>query len=202
MSIKEFREKVNLLIYDAKPKVLAVLTVMNILVSLTAISTLVYYYGFKLTDLSEHICFTILEVSFGFYIFRYFVKLFFDFHPPTFIRNNWFEGVIISLLLIEGMSYNLLGSMVLEPIFQSIGFEDFGDFSMIFVQLFVFIILLNNLFKQRNFKPWMKIHPGWLFTISIAMMTLLGGFLLMLPEMSRVENGIDFIDSFFLSPGR
>ncbi|MEJ6777791.1 MAG: potassium transporter TrkG [Crocinitomicaceae bacterium] len=199
MSIKEFREKVNLLIYDAKPKVLAVLTVMNILVSLTAISTLVYYYGFKLTDLSEHICFTILEVSFGFYIFRYFVKLFFDFHPPTFIRNNWFEGVIISLLLIEGMSYNLLGSMVLEPIFQSIGFEDFGDFSMIFVQLFVFIILLNNLFKQRNFKPWMKIHPGWLFTISIAMMTLLGGFLLMLPEMSRVENGIDFIDSLFLS---
>lgn len=199
MSIKEFREKVNLLIYDAKPKVLALLTVMNILVSLTAISTLVYYYGFKLTDLSEHICFTILEVSFGFYIFRYFVKLFFDFHPPTFIRNNWFEGVIISLLLIEGVSYNLLGSMVLEPIFQSIGFEDFGDFSMIFVQLFVFIILLNNLFKQRNFKPWMKIHPGWLFTISIAMMTLLGGFLLMLPEMSRVENGIDFIDSLFLS---
>ena len=45
----------------------------------------------------------------------------------------------------------------------------------------------------------MKIHPGWLFTISIAMMTLLGGFLLMLPEMSRVENGIDFIDSLFLS---
>lgn len=199
MNIKEFREKVNLLIYDAKPKVLGVLTAMNILVSITAISTLVYYYGFKLTDFSEHVCFTILEVSFGFYIFRYFVKLFFDFHPPTFIRNNWFEGVIVSLLLIEGVAYNMFGTMIIEPVFASIGFEDFGAFSMIFVQLFIFIILLNNLFKQRNFKPWMKIHPGWLFTISIALMTLLGGLLLMLPEMSRLEDGMGFIDSLFLS---
>jgi trk system potassium uptake protein len=199
MNIKAFREKVNLLIYDAKPKVLGVLTVMNILVSLTAISTLVYYYGFQLSDFSEKVCFTILEVSFGFYIFRYFVKLFFDFHPPTFIRNNWFEGILVSLLLIEGIAYNMFGTMIIEPIFASIGFEDFGAFSMIFVQLFVFIILLNNLFKQRNFKPWMKIHPGWLFTISIAMMTLLGGLLLMLPEMSRIEGGMGFIDSLFLS---
>jgi Trk-type K+ transport system membrane component len=45
----------------------------------------------------------------------------------------------------------------------------------------------------------MKIHPGWLFTISIAMMTLLGGLLLMLPEMSRIEGGMGFIDSLFLS---
>ncbi|MCH2230156.1 MAG: hypothetical protein MK105_07405 [Crocinitomicaceae bacterium] len=199
MSIKEFRERVNLLIYDVKPKVFGALTIMNILVSLTAISTLVYYYGFELTEFSEDLCFTILEISFGFYIFRYFVKLLFDFHPPTFIRNNWFEGVIISLLLIEGIAYNFFGTMIIEPVFESIGFEDFGAFSMIFVQLFVFIILMNNLFKQRNFKPWMKIHPGWLFTISIAMMTVLGGFLLMLPEMSRVEGGMGFIDSLFLS---
>ncbi|MDG1146980.1 MAG: potassium transporter TrkG [Crocinitomicaceae bacterium] len=199
MNIKAFREKVNLFIYDAKPKVLAVLTVMNILVSLTAISTLVYYYGFKLTDFSEYVCFTILELSFGFYIFRYFIKLFFDFHPPTFIRNNWFEGIISLLLLVEGVSYNFRGSMIIEPLFFSMGFQDFGTFSMIFVQLFVFIILLNNLFKQHNFKPWMKIHPGWLFTISIGLMTLLGGLLLMLPEMSSVENGMGFIDSLFLS---
>lgn len=199
MTIKEIRERVNLLIYDSKPKVLGALTIMNIIVSLTAICTLVYYYGFELTQFSRDLCFTILEVSFGFYIFRFLVKLFFDFHPPTFLKNNWFESIVISLLLIEGIAYNFFDSMIIEPLFASIGFEDFGAFSMIFVQLFIFIILLNNLFKQRNFKPWMKIHPGWLFTISIATMTLIGGLLLMLPEMSRVEGGIGFIDSLFLS---
>ena len=94
MTLKQFREKVNLLIYDAKPKVLGALTVMNVIVSLTALGTLVYFYGFGLTQFSREVCFTILELSFGFYIFRFLLKLFFDFHPPTFLKNNWFEGII------------------------------------------------------------------------------------------------------------
>lgn len=199
MSLKEFREKVNLKIYDTKPKVLGVLTILNVIVSSAAIGTLVYYYGFHVTPSEQKICFTILEVSFGFYILRFLMKLFFDFHPPSFIRNNWFETIIIALLLIEGIAYNLFGGMIIEPIFKSIGFEDFGAFSIVFVQLFVFLILIQKVIKQRNFKPWMKIHPGWLFTFSIALMTLIGGLLLMLPEMTRLEGGLGFIDSIFLS---
>ena len=199
MTVREIRERINLFIYDSKPRVLAILSTLNVLVSLTAIGTLVYYYGFKLTPESKKVCFTMIEVSFGFYILRFLIKVFYDFHPPTFLKNNWFEAIIISLLLIEGIAYNLFGTMIIEPIFESMGFADFGAFSMIFVQLFVFIILLNNLFKQRNFRPWMKIHPGLLFTISIAMMTIIGGLLLMLPEMTRSEGGMGFIDSMFLA---
>jgi Trk-type K+ transport system membrane component len=92
-----------------------------------------------------------------------------------------------------------MGGMVLDKVFASIGFNQFGALSAIFVQLFIFIIILNNLFKERNFKPWMKIHPGWLFTISILAMTIVGGLLLMLPEMSRVEGGLPAMDSMFLS---
>ena len=89
--------------------------------------------------------------------------------------------------------------MVIEPLFIYIGFKDFGAFSMVFVQIFIFVLMLNGVFKQRNFRPWMKVHPGWLFTISIALMTLLGGLLLMLPEMSIYKDGMSFIDSLFLS---
>lgn len=199
MTIREIRERINLLIYDSKPRVLAVLSVLNVVVSLTAIGTLVYYYGFRQTPFSNELSFTIIETSFAFYILRFLVKLFYDFHPPTFLKNNWFEAVIIALLLIEGIAYNLFGTMIIEPVFASLGFEDFGAFSMIFVQLFVFIILLNSILKQRNFRPWMKIHPGLLFTFSIALMTLLGGLLLMLPEMTRTDGGMGFIDSMFLS---
>ena len=199
MSLKEFRERVNLKIYNAKPKVLGTLTILNILFSSAAIGTLVFYYGFDISVYEEKVCFTILETSFAFYILRYLTKLFFDFHPPTFIRSNWFETIIIGLLLVEGIAYNVFGTMIIEPIFTSMGFVDFGAFSMIFVQLFVFLILIQKVIKQRNFKPWMKIHPGWLFTISIAAMTFIGGLLLMLPEMSRVEGGLPFMDSMFLS---
>lgn len=199
MALREFRERVNLLIYDKKKTVLQWLSLMNILVSLFAMGTLIYYYGFQLSSNSKQICFHIIEASFGFYIFRFFVKLFFDFNPPQFLRDNWFEAIIILLLLIEGIAFNIFGSLIIEPIFESIGFEDFGDFSMIFVQLFVFIIILNNLRSDKRIIPWMKIHPGWLFTISISLMTLVGGLLLMLPEMSVSGEGLPFIDSLFVS---
>ncbi len=199
MGIRELRERVNLYLYGSKRKVLGILSFLNVLVSLTALGVLIYYYGFRLTPESKELCFKILEVSFGFYILRYVLKFIYDFNPREFIRNNWFEGVIVLLLLVEGIAYNLFDTMIIEPIFISLGFEDFGAFSTIFVQLFIFIIILNNLFKERKFKPWLKIHPGWLFTISIALMTLIGGLLLMLPEMSRIEGGMGFTDSLFLS---
>ena len=199
MALREFREKINLKIYDSKPTVLKILSGSNVVVSFTAIAVLIYYYGFELRNETRDFCFAIIEISFGFYIFRFLLKLFYDFHPPTFLRQNWFEAIIIFLLLIEGISYNLFNSMIIEPLFLSIGFKDFGDFSMVFVQMFVFVILLNNVLKDRKFKPWLKIHPGWLFTISIALMTLIGSLLLMLPEMSNIEGGMNFIDSLFLS---
>lgn len=199
MRIRDLRERINLLIYDSKPGVLRTLSFLNVLVSLTAIGVLIYLYGFHITPQDEALCFSIIQASFGFYIARFLIKFIYDFNPRQFFRDNWFEGIIISILLIEGVAYNFFDSMILEPVFKSIGFDEFGTFSTIFVQLYIFIIILNNLFKQRNFKPWMKIHPGWLFTISISLMTLLGGLLLMLPEMSNVKGGLPFTDSLFLS---
>ena len=66
---------------------------------------------------------------------------------------------------------------------------------MVFVQLFIFILMMTNLVKQRRFKPWTKVHPGWLFTFSIAFMTIIGAGFLMLPEMSK--SGVKFIDALF-----
>ncbi|GAB5418099.1 MAG: hypothetical protein Crog4KO_31790 [Crocinitomicaceae bacterium] len=199
MRLRDIRERVNLLIYDSKQGVLRALTVLNVLVSLTAIGVLVYMYGFNITPQTEATCFSIIQASFGFYIARFLIKIIYDFNPRQFLRDNWFEAIIVTILLIEGVAYNFFNGMILEPVFKSIGFDEFGTFSTIFVQLYIFIIILNNLFKQRNFKPWMKIHPGWLFTISISLMTLMGGLLLMLPEMSNVNGGLPFTDSLFLS---
>jgi trk system potassium uptake protein TrkH len=68
MTIRELREKVNLFLYDSKRKVLGVFSVLNVLVSLSGLGVLIYYYGFKLTPESQETCFNILETSFGFYI--------------------------------------------------------------------------------------------------------------------------------------
>lgn len=199
MGIKEFRERVNLRLYNSKTRVLSLMSVLNGIVSLSAIITLVYFYGFPQTATTRDVCIGILEISFGFYILRYLVRIFYDFDPPAFIRKNWFESILVLALLIEGISYNVFGTLILEPIANSLGFKGFGDFSMIFIQLFVFLIILNNLFISGRKQVWLNIHPGWLFMISIAGLILLGTLLLMLPEMSSSKSGITFIDSLFLS---
>jgi trk system potassium uptake protein len=197
MTIKEIREKINLAIYDSKSSVLRFLTGINLVVSFFSIGILVYYYGFSLTNDQKELAFNLIEFSFGFYILRFLIKVFYDFNPIQFLKKNWFESVVMLLLLLEGISYNFLGSLLVEPIFNAIGFTEFADFSMIFIQLFVFIILVNSVFKQRNFKPWMKIHPALLFTLSISVMSFIGGLLLMLPEMSTIKDGLSFTDSMF-----
>lgn len=199
MPINKVREKVNLLIYDSKKRVLGFLSILNVIISLTAIGTLIYNFGFQLSDSHKDICFQIIEFSFVFYIFRYLVKLFYDFNPKEFLRKNWFEGAMVACLLIEGIAYNLLGIKIIQSLFSAVGFDGFENFSVIFVQLFVFGIIIDNLIKDGKFRPWLKVHPGWLFVISIGLMTLLGGLLLMLPEMSTLPDGMNFIDSLFLS---
>lgn len=199
MTLREFRETVNLFIYNSKIKVLGTLSAMNLVVSLTSIALMVYYYGFPLSAEEKHTTFVWIQISFGFYIFRFLTKIVYEFDVKTFLRKNWLEAAIICWLLIEGIAFNLFGTLLFEPILHGFGFTDFKDFSIIFVQLFVFAILINSIFKKKNFKPWLKVHPGWLFTISILMMTFIGAGMLMLPEMSRIQGGMGFIDALFTS---
>lgn len=197
MDYRSFREKVNLVIYNSKTKVIGALSVSYILVSLFSIGVLIYYFGFPLTKEEKHTAFVILQYSFAFYILRFLVKILYEFDVPKFLKNNWFEGAVLGLLAIEGLYYNLTGHFLIEPIFTGIGLKGFADFSMVFVQLFIFVLMITNLLKQRNFKPWAKAHPGWLFIVSIFILTSVGGCLLMLPEMSF--GGMKWVDAMFTS---
>lgn len=197
MEIREIRERINLWIYDSKPKVLKTLSALNALVSLMSVGVLIYYYGFPLTASDKQFTFQLFQISFGFYVFRYLIRLFYDFDPVNFVKANWFEGIVIMLLLLEGIAFNVFGTLLLEPLFTSLGFESFSDFSTIFVQLFVFAILLNNVLKKGTYRPWAKAHPAFLFIIAILMITGIGTGLLMLPEMSTVDGSIPFTDSLF-----
>jgi len=195
MDIRSFREKVNLFIYGSKTKVAVTLSISYILISLFSIGVLVYYFGFPLSEKEKFSAFVLLQYSFTFYILRFLVKIVYEFDVPTFLKNNWFEASILGLLALEGLFYNITGHFLIEPLFTSMGLENFNDFSMIFVQLFIFVLMITTVVKQRRFKPWTKVHPGWLFTMSIGLLTIIGAGLLMLPEMSK--GGIGFIDALF-----
>lgn len=199
MPLNKIRERVNLILYGHKKKLFRVMSALHLVVSFSAMLVMIYYFGFPQTEKSADFLFRLIEYSFIFYIVRYSIKLIYDFAPLKFLKRNWFEGILMLLLLIEGIAHNVWGTQLLEPLFTGIGVYRFGDFSTIFVQSFIFIIILLQIVKQRDFSPWFKVHPALLFMLSIATLTLIGAGMFMLPEMSTAEGGLSFTDSLFMA---
>lgn len=197
--IRKLRETINLFIYDSKESVLRVLSVLHLVVSLVSVGTLVYYYGFHIDKQTARSLFNVIEISFGFYILRYVIKVFYDFNPIQFIRNSWVEAVLLVLLAAEGVTHNIFGLQLIAPVFNSIGLFNFEDVSTVFIQLFFFSYILADVYKRSRRKLWARLHPALLFMISIAGLILIGAALLMLPEMSYISGGMEFVDALFMS---
>ena len=141
MSLNKFREQINLKLYGSKERVLKGLRILNLFVSLSAIATLIYLYGFEHTEEGKHNLLNIVKGSFIFYICQYAIRFLYDFHPKQFLKKTWVEGSIMLFLLIEGISYNLFDVLLIEELFQRMGISSFTDVSTFFIQGYFFIVV-------------------------------------------------------------
>ena len=197
MSWSQFREKANLLLFKSKEKVLGAFKGLSIAVTLLAIGTMIWIYGFRLTEEDKQVALYIIKGSFLFYIIHYLTRIVYDFHPIDFLKRTWFEGVMMSLLLIEGISSSLFDTLLLENVFKSIGLSGFAGFSTVIIQVYFLIVVINEFLRNSDLLPRIKLNPAIIFVLSFVTIIMGGTFLLMLPEMTT--NGITFIDALFTS---
>lgn len=196
---RAFREKVNLKIYDSKNTVTRIFSFLNVIAGLSNIALLIIYYGFPQTPQSKNDLIEYVGYTFAFYIVRYLVKILYDFNIKEFISRTWVEAVVLSYLLIEGISYNLFGTLVLGKLFSLLGMTFFTEITSVFIQLFFIIYFALDLYRKKEFKFWFKVSPALTFTIFIGLIMLGGAGLLMLPEMTIMEGSLSFTDALFLS---
>ena len=199
MSLNKFREQVNLKLYGSKERVLKGLRIVNLFVSISAIATLIYLYGFEHPEEGKHNLLHIIKGSFIFYICQYAVRFLYDFHPKQFLKKTWVEGSIMLFLLIEGISYNLFDVLLIEELFQRMGISSFTDVSTFFIQGYFFIVVFLELKRSSSLFPKIKLHPAVVFMMSFLFIILAGTGLLMLPEMSQPTIDLGFTDAFFMS---
>lgn len=199
MSLQEFREKANLWLYGNKERVLLAFKFLNVFVTIGAIFTLVYYYGYPHTGDEEGIIFGILKGSFAFYVLHYVVRFVYDFHPLQFLKSSWFEGAIMFLLIAEAIAFNITGSLLLEKLFRSIGILGYRDFSLVFIQLYFLFVVLIELQRSTSLLPKIKVHPSFIFIASFVVIILGGSLLLVMPEMTTKEGSMPFLDAMFIS---
>lgn len=199
ISVNRLREGINLRIYDSKPFVTKFLRYLSVPLSLTAVGALIASYGYPLTDLQMQGVDFILKTTIGFYIFKYFSELFYDFSPLDYVRKTRFEFILMVYMLVNILVINFFGFELNTEIGTLIGVVQLSDLFMFAVQAYFLVFVALELGKASRLLPQLKISPPALLVLSFGIITLLGAGLLSMPEMSTHPRGLGAMDAFFTS---
>ncbi len=195
--IQQIRERINLSLFSSKNGMMSVLTWGTFIFSIFALSATVYYYGFPQTPDTLKTIQLIIRASIWFYILKYLIRVFYDFHPGHFIRDNRMDSLVFVFMVVEEIFFLIFGHQAMNGLFMKVLRIPIGDVSILVVQLYFFIIVGMELGKAAvKISKW-KISPARLLSISFLGLIGFGAGLLMLPEMTT--NGISLIDSLFTS---
>ncbi|MBL4755145.1 MAG: hypothetical protein JKY52_16310 [Flavobacteriales bacterium] len=191
------RERLNLAIYDSKDKVLQILWRISLAVSIIALGTLLYIHGFDIDNQTEQGMLLIIKVCFSFYVLRYFTRLMFAFDITSFLKNTWFEGILVGFLLTEGISDILFKKLITQRVLESLGYLGSIEIDSIFIQSLLFMLVIMEIGKSSELFPRIKVHPSYLFLLSFIIIIFFGTLMLMLPEATVQEGSMSLIDALF-----
>jgi trk system potassium uptake protein len=195
--IQQIRERINLRLFSSKERMMSVLTWGTFIFSFFALLAIVYYYGYPQTPASLKSVHLIIRASIWFYILKYLIRVFYDFHPGHFIRDNRMDSLVFGFMVIEETFFFIFGHQALNSVFMQVMDIPIGDVSILAVQLYFFIIVGLELGKAAAKISKLKISPARLLALSFLTLIGFGTGMLMLPEMTT--HGISFIDSLFTS---
>jgi len=169
----------------------------SIIVSLVAITAIIIQHGYPETHDRLYLTNLIIEISLWYYIFKFALRFFYDFHPIDFLRDNRFEGLLLLIIFIDQFTHSVFGIHLIQKFLQAIGFPGIQTYYNLFIQFYFLLIIGVEVGKAGRFIDKIHIGPSGLLAISFIFIILAGGGLLMLPEMT--VSGISLIDAMFTS---
>jgi potassium uptake TrkH family protein len=166
-------------------------------VSLVAITAIIYQHGFPKTPFSFRLTESVIEISLIFYVLKFLIRIFYDFHPVDFIKDNRFEAFLLLLIAVDQIVNVFTGVHLVQRFLTGIGFPGIHTYYNLFIQFFFFLIIVVELGKAGRFIDYIRIGPSGLLALSFIFIILSGAGLLLLPEMT--VSGISLIDALFTS---
>ena len=197
MSFRSFRERVNIFLFDSKEKASTWLNYASFAVSLYAIISLIYYFGYPETDYSRSFIITSIRISFGFYLIKYILGYVYSFHPKTYFRSTWFEGILMLLILGNALSLFLFDFPIVRWLGEQVGFENLASFYVIFIQSYFLIIVGIEITKATSVFSSIRLSPPLMLLMSFLILITFGCGLLSLPEMNTTGTATPFLDALF-----
>lgn len=196
MTWQSFRERANVWLYDSKERVLGTFQWLTLLVNLSALSVLAVYYGYDHDADTAAALFDVVKFSFGFYVLHYLIRVLYHFHPTSFFKETWAEGLVMAVLLVEGIGDLFFGAPPLEK-GLAVLLPHIGDFSTFLVQGYLFVAVWMEWLRPGSRLPRVRLHPAVIFILSFLLLIGIGTWLLSMPLMTTMEGGMPLVDAFF-----
>ena len=188
----KIREKINLYIFDSKTNILKILSFTTLIITVFVMAGTIHYYGFPETETTYKYNYLIIRISLVYFLIRYLILLFYDFHPLEFIRRRWFEGIILFLFFFDALFPRLFESVFIVSSIKEI----VRTHTLLLFQLYFLIIVFLEISHTASRLAKLRIGPAALLALSFVTLIFSGAGLLMLPEMTTGHH-FRFLDAVF-----
>ncbi len=195
--IQQLRERINLRLFSSKNRMLTFLSWGTFIISVVSLLAIVYLNGYKLDAENLRIVQLLIRASIWFFMLKYLLRVFYDFNPIEFIRDNRADSIAFAFMVAEEIFFIIFGHQSINNLFHDILRIPITDSYMLIIQIIFGVIIGLELGKAAMKLSQVKISPARLLALSFMILIGSGTVLLMLPEMTT--NGISFIDSLFTS---
>lgn len=193
------RDRLNDFLYDSKIQVLRSIKILTFLSAIIAVGLIVCENGYHLTPEESESVHRGMSILFGVFSLGYFTRLLYSFERIEFIKSTWLEGVVMTLITLEGICIHIFGVDILASVFKSIDFRSSQHWYNIFITMMMLYLVGFEFVKVSKFLSSLTIKPATTFILSFVVLIGIGTGMLMLPQMTTIEGSASFMTAFFTS---
>lgn len=167
--------------------------------SILSVLVVIVFYGFRLNENLLNAIEIFLPIAFSFFVLNYFVKFFFTLHRSEFLVRNWFETLLVLLLLIDGITILFADEALVQTFFRIIKLENYPRVYQAFIMIYLVLFAFIEAGKLLQQVTRLRVKPGILLMLSFIALIAIGTGLLMLPEMTAAPGSMPFLEALFTS---
>lgn len=193
------RSKIERFIFQNQTVILKTIRFFMLISSLAVLMVMIYRYGFNHTQ--ENLDAINFNARFFYFIFiiSFIVRYIIETDKKTYLINNALEGILILLVVYDGVSYYLFGHPVLEKLILKLNIPNYRGIYNFSIQFVLLVFVSIEFVKSINSIYTTKIKPTTLFILSFVLLILGGGLLLTLPGFNTTGKSLNFVDALFTS---
>lgn len=195
--LRNFRENVNIMLYDSKSRAMGVLDFLSIIAALVGVAALLFDHGFENTDRNSAAIHFMFRSVIVFYYVKFFLGYLYSFSPKKYFREYRVNGILLGIILCV-LIYDATSPVFVNDLLKTVlDVDNPRMFSVVVEQVSFVILLIIEIGRASSFLPSMQMSAQKLFVLSFVVLILSGTGLLMLPKMTVEGVNLHFVDALF-----